>query len=283
MSAASNQTGSPSVEPPKTVEVPAPTAWPMITALGITMVFAGLVTSAAVSALGAVLVVAGGAGWFGQVFPRNRREAVEVKAAAPVVTARPAAARLKVGEQGHRAILPLEIYPYSAGVRGGIAGGFAMAGLAIIHGVVSHGSPWYPINILAATAMTSLANASTATLSTFNVEAFATALIIHAVVSLLVGLLYGVLLPVVPRNPIFLGGVVAPLLWSGLLHSTLRAINPVLDARIQWFSFVICQIGFGIVAGLVVVRSERIRTLQHLPFAARMGIEAPGIIPAREP
>jgi hypothetical protein len=34
---------------------------------------------------------------------------------------------------------------------------------------------------------------------------------------------------------------------------------------------------FGLVAGLVVAREERIRTTQSLPFAVRMGIETPGL------
>jgi hypothetical protein len=270
-------------EPPGLIAAPAPTAWPMITALGVTMAFAGLVTSAVVSAVGAVLIIAGAVGWFGEVFPQEHRELLEVEPA--VVSAgavRPAAAQVAVGEEGHRAILPLEIYPYSAGIKGGVAGGFAMAALAVIHGLLLHNSPWYTINILAATAMANLANANVATLSAFNAHAFVMALIIHAVVSLLVGLLYGVLLPIVPRNPIFFGGLVAPLLWSGLLFAALRVINPVLNARIEWGWFVLCQIGFGVVAGVVVARSERIRTFQHLPFAMRMGIEAPGIMPRKE-
>ena len=268
---------------PNAIESPAPTAWPMITALGLTLAFAGLVTSPVVSAVGMVLIIAGAVGWFGEVFPQQHREPVEVKAAevaaAPVRTA---VAQLEVGEQGNRAILPLEIYPYSAGIKGGIAGGFVMAALAVIEGLLLHGSPWYTINILAATGMADLANANVATLSAFNAQAFVMALIIHGVVSLLIGLLYGILLPIVPRNPVFLGGVVAPLLWSGLLFATLKVINPVLDARIEWRWFILCQIGFGLAAGLVVSRSERIHTFQHLPFAMRMGIEAPGVMPPKE-
>jgi hypothetical protein len=270
-------------ENPKTLEVPAPTAWPMITALGLAMGFAGLVTNAAVSAVGVVLVIAGAVGWFGEVIPEQQHEAVPVRPApAAAVAVRPRAAELQVGEQGHRALLPLEIYPYSAGIKGGIAGGVVMAVLALIFGLVAYGSPWYPINILAATAMAHLSNASVATLSAFDPAAFTVAVIIHAVVSVLVGLLYGVLLPMLPRNPVFLGGVVAPPLWTGLLWASLRVINPVLDARIEWRWFILCQIGFGLTAGLVVARSERIHTFQHLPFAMRMGIEAPGVMPSRE-
>ena len=55
----------------------------------------------------------------------------------------------------------------------------------------------------------------------------------------------------------------------------------MLDARIEWRWFILCQIAFGLVAGLVVSRSERIHTFQHLPFAVRMGIEAPGVIGAQ--
>jgi hypothetical protein len=270
-------------EIPKAVEAPAPTASPMITAIGIVMVFAGLVTSAVVSAVGAVLIIAGAVGWFTEVFPEPRREIIPVEPEAiAVAPVRVAVARLEVGEEGHRAILPLEIYPYSAGVKGGIAGGFVMAIMAAVQGILVHGSPWYTTNILAATAMPSLATASTATLSAFNLHTFFMALIIHGVVSLLVGLLYGILLPTIPRNPIFLGGVVAPLLWSGLLYSSLKVINPVLDARIDWGWFILCQIGFGVTAGLVVANSEKIRTFQHLPFAARLGIEAPGLTMRKE-
>ena len=268
---------------PKTIDVPAPTAWPMITALGLTMAYAGMVTSPVVSAVGVVLIIAGAVGWFGEVIPDERRETVTVKPAeVAVAPVRVAVAQLEVGEQGHRALLPLEIYPYSAGIKGGIAGGFVMAALAALHGLLLHGSPWYTINILAATGMANLANADMATLSAFNAHAFIMALIIHGLVSVLVGLLYGVLLPMLPRYPVFFGGLVAPLLWTGLLFATLRVINPVLDKRIEWRWFFLCQIGFGLTAGLVVARSERIRTFQHLPFVMRMGVEAPGVTPPKE-
>jgi hypothetical protein len=81
-----------------------------------------------------------------------------------------------------------------------------------------------------------------------------------------------------PRRPILLGGFIAPLLWSGLLHSVLGIINPVLNQRIDWRWFVLSQVGFGIVAGVLVSRQERVGTRQRLPFAVRAGIEAPGMM-----
>jgi hypothetical protein len=38
------------------------------------------------------------------------------------------------------------------------------------------------------------------------------------------------------------------------------------------------QIGFGVVAGLVVIRQERVPTDQFPPFVVRAGIEAPGLM-----
>jgi hypothetical protein len=89
-------------------------------------------------------------------------------------------------------------------------------------------------------------------------------------------------LPMLPRHPIFLGGVIAPLLWTGLLHSSLGLINPFLDQRINWVWFVISQVAFGVVAGLVVAKQTHIYTAQYLPFAARVGLETPGLMHERD-
>jgi hypothetical protein len=51
----------------------------------------------------------------------------------------------------------------------------------------------------------------------------------------------------------------------------------VLNQRIDWLWFVLSQVAFGIVAGLVVSWQGRVRTLQHMPFAFRIGLEASGM------
>jgi hypothetical protein len=81
-----------------------------------------------------------------------------------------------------------------------------------------------------------------------------------------------------PRRPILLGGLIVPVLWSGLLYSILDLLNPFLQARINWYWFVASQIAFGVVAGLVVIRQGRVRTHENMPFALRAGIEAPGLM-----
>jgi hypothetical protein len=262
------------------VASPASTGMPMLAAAGITLAFTGLVTSLIVTVIGVILAAVGFTGWFREVLPREHREEIPVEGPVEqVLPERMPVSHLQVGEQGNRARLPLRVHPYSAGIKGGIAGGFVIAALAVLHGVLLHRSPWYTINLLAAVGMASLATASAATLAAFSLKAFLVALMIHAVVSLLVGLLYGVLLPIVPGYPILVGGIVAPLLWSGLLWASMNVIDPLANQRFEWRWFVLCQIAFGITAGVVVARTEKIRTLQHLPFALREGIEAPGLEP----
>lgn len=268
---------------PATLQLPAPTAWPIILAFGVTLVFAGLLTSVSVTILGAVLALAGVVGWFGDVLPHEAHETVLISdKVEPVVTTRPEVARVGwLTNEVNRSWLPLEIYPVSAGIKGGLAGSVAMALLAIIYGIASKHGIWYPINLLAAGFFP--ARVTTAGIAAFHWDSFLIAVAVHLITSLVVGLLYGAMLPMFPRRPILLGGFVGPILWSGLLYSTLGIVNPVLNQRIDWFWFVLSQLGFGIVAGIVVSRQERIHTWQHLPFALRAGMETTGVAENKNP
>jgi hypothetical protein len=260
---------------PEQIQMPASTAWPIVLAFGLTLVFAGMVTSSAVSVLGAILSVIGGIGWFRDVLPHEKHEPVSAAEEATVVsTTRPQVARVKwMTEELHRARLPLEIYPISAGVKGGLAGSVAMAVLAILYGIISGRGMWYAINVLAAGFFPD--RHPVAQIGAFHWDFLLIATILHLLISLLVGLLYGAMLPMLPRHPILLGGLIAPILWSGLVHSLVELIDPLLNQQIDWAWFVVSQVGFGIVAGVVVSYQLRIRTWQHLPFAIRAGFEAP--------
>src|SRR5579863_9455815 len=261
-----------------TIHLPAPTAWPIVLAFGINLLVAGLVTSPSVSILGAILAVAASIGWFRDVLPQEQEETFEVKVEAAVVSApRREVARLPVAPDLPRALLPLETYPVSAGIKGGLAGSVAMAVLACLYGLLKQGSIWYPINLLAATAYSEYLRFGTASLDTFHLGSFSIAVVIHLLTSLLVGLLYGAMLPMFPRRPILLGGIIAPILWTGLLYSILELLNPLLNKHIDWLWFIASQFAFGIVAGLVVMRQERVPTEQFVPFSVRAGIEAPGM------
>jgi hypothetical protein len=277
------QEQEPSRRIPAEIEVPASTAWPIVLAFGFVLMFAGLLTSVSVSALGLVLSVAGCVGWFREIFPHEHEETVPVVFEEYLVaTKRRVVERVPIAPELLRAWLPLKTYPISAGVKGGIAGAVAMAVLACAFGVLKAGSIWYPINLLAATVYSQSLLLSPAQLNSFHADSFAIAVILHGIGSIFVGLLYGAMLPMFSRRPIVLGGLIAPVLWSGLLYSIIELLNPLLARHINWFWFIASQIAFGVVAGLVVMRQRRVSTHENLPFLLRAGIEAPGTV-ARRP
>jgi hypothetical protein len=256
------------------IEMPASTAWPILLAFGITLCFASLVTSVGVGVAGLVLVCCGVTGWARQVLPVEHHEMVPVRAKRFVPSSvRTKVAHIEVSEV-HRAFLPVESYAVTAGLRGGIAGGIVMIFPALLYGYLAQHSIWYAVNLLGGAGVAHWTNATTADIAAFHWNGLITATIIHVAVCLLIGLLYGAMLPMWPRRPILLGGIVAPLLWTGLLHSILGFVNPAFNVRIAWGWFTLSEILFGIVAGVVVTRSEKIRTHQTLPFILRMGIEA---------
>jgi hypothetical protein len=228
--------------------------------------------------LGAVLTVAGCAGWFREVLPSAHEVELPVTPDEFVpVTPRRAVDRLPVAPDQVRAWLPLQTHPISAGLKGGMAGGVAMAMLACTYGVLKAGSIWYPINLLAASIYSQSLKLGAAGLNAFHADSFAIALGLHALISATVGLLYGAMLPMFARRPILLGGLIGPVLWSGLLYCVLSLLNPILESHIDWVWFVASQVAFGVVAGLFVVRQPRVTTRENVAFAIRAGVEAPGL------
>jgi hypothetical protein len=267
----------------ESIHLPAGTSWPIVLAFGCTLLLGGILLGVYISLLGAVLVVFGCVGWFRQLFPHEHAEHIPVVVQPiQIETVRKKVDRYVLpGNLPADSELPAST-PIMAGLKGGIAGGIAMVVPALIYGVVAHHSIWYAINLLGGAGLTGMGSLSTASLDAFHPMTFLIAIVIHVITSLLVGLLYGALLPMLPRHPIVLGGILAPVLWTGLLHSSLGLINPTFDARISWPWFVVSQIAFGLVAGWIVSRDESYRRVQKLPFAMRAGLEIPGIMHGNE-
>lgn len=267
-----------------TVILPSPTAYPFVMALGASLLMAGLLTNVSVSFLGAILWLVGAVGWFRQVLPHEHHEtiAVTVPAEEKALAAAPSVERIRSAEKVERAWLPLKVYPVRAGVVGGLAGGVAMALIAILYGIFFARSIWYPINLVAGSLYAAGAIPPDQALLHFNLGWFVFALALHATMCMLIGLLYGAMLPMLPTRPILLGGVIAPLLWTGLVYETLGFVNPLLDDKVNWIWFAASQIAFGVVAGLVVVRFNKEWTTENIPLAMRAGIEAPGLMHERD-
>ncbi len=261
------------------VVLPAPTAWPFFLAIGASLIFAGLLTNVSLSILGAVLYVVAAVGWFRQVLPHENHLTHTVTIPAEqAALAVPEVQYVRSAEKIQRAWLPLKVYPVVSGLRGGLAGGVAMAIFALLYGIIVVHSIWYPINLVAGTLYAPNAMPSTQALMHFHFAWLLFAIALHLTMCVLVGLLYGAMLPMLPGRPIVLGGIIAPLIWTGLVYSVLEFVNPLLDQKINWIWFAVSQVAFGVVAGLVVVRHNKVWTAENLPLAMRAGIEAPGLI-----
>jgi hypothetical protein len=254
----------PQAEPsrPDSVEMPAPTVWPFITALGVVLLAAGLLTNVSFSIVGGFVFLAALGGWAGQLMPGRgqvhepllprEQQAPPVKAAAVGVES------LAEHVKGQRARVPEWIHPYSAGLKGGLVGGIVMAAVALTYGLITSRGLWYPVNLLAAMLLPRFADASVQQLEVFSLAGILVGLMIHAIVSLSVGLCLAVLWPTLPRWSLLWGGVAAPLLWSGAVYSLMGVLNPTMDVRVDWGWFVASQIAFGLSAGLVIIRTEEV-------------------------
>ena len=262
------------------IQLPAPTFWPIVFSFGVTLLAAGVVTQWVVSVVGFILALRGAFGWWKDVIPHEHHEEVPIDPKhrpAPILVEMRSVVRMKLGEGQHRERIPTEVHPYSAGIVGGLAGGAVMAGLACLYGLIAEHSIWYPINLLAGAVIPSMGSETVAQLKQFDGLAFVAAVVGHSVLSCLVGVLYAVMLPMFPKYAPFWAGILMPLFWSGLVATTLNILNPVLNTRISWPWFVVCQLGFGLVGGYIIARSTSIHTMQTWSFAERAFLETPGL------
>ncbi len=153
-----------------------------------------------------------------------------------------------------------KLRPIPAGLLGGAVGGLVMAVPAVLWGVATGHGVWYPVNLLAAMVLPGMGDLSDAELSQFHASWLAAGLVIHGLLSLGFGTVYGWLLPRLPHlsGSLVWGGMLLPLLWTGVSYSLMGVVNPVLQERVDWPWFILSQFVFGAVAAVVVDRSEKI-------------------------
>jgi len=169
--------------------------------------------------------------------------------------------QLRPGMAGHRFRLPEKVHPISAGVRGGIVGGLVMPIPALAYGLLSGHGPWFPINLLAGMAVPGISGETVAQLEQFQFGSLILAIVIHATLSVTFGLLFGVVaptLPPFPGGPVIAGGVLMPLLWTGLCYGFMGIVNPLLDEFVSWPWFIASQAVYGLAMSVVVINSEKV-------------------------
>src|SRR5262249_30325869 len=152
--------------------------------------------------------------------------------------------QLRPGVPGYRFRLPEQVHPISAGLKGGLVGGAVMPLPALLWGLLSGHGLWYPINLLAGMVLPGADRMGGAELEQFHVSLLLVASIIHVVLSVVIGVIYGVLLPTLPEvpRPIAWGGLLMPILWTGLSYVTMQVVNPALPGKVNWPWFLVSQL-----------------------------------------
>jgi hypothetical protein len=165
----------------------------------------------------------------------------------------------KVTEYGKDEVgYPAEVYPYSAGVIGGLLGGAAMGIPAIAYGFLSGHGPWYPLNLIAATVIPGLQDKPPQFFERFDLAMLIIALIIHLIVATSLGLTFAVLLPMLPGRPEIWALIVGPLLWFGATFAILPVLDPVMSRVLDWPSFALANLVYGLIMGTWVAHTPRV-------------------------
>lgn len=271
--------------PKDAVEMPTPTAWPLVLSLGIVLIATGLAMNVAFSIVGTVVFLFGLGGWIGQLLPGQghmHEPLVDARQRATAPKPEPGTVEALVpGTAGFRFRLPAHVHPLSSGAKGGLVGGALMAIPAMTYGIVSHGSVWLPINLLAGVVIPDIMTPTIENLRQFHLGAFVLATVIHLSFSITFGLMYGVILPMLPqkRGPLFLGGILMPILWTGVCYGLMGVVNPLLKQHVSWFWFIVSQFIYGLAMSYVVSRSEKIAVSQapprNLPGFASISMRGP--------
>jgi hypothetical protein len=253
---------------PDSVEMPRPTAAPLVLALGLTLLAGGVALGPAFLVVGAAVIVAALSIWTVQLLPGRGHVdeplAESARRPRPVTGTPGAVQRLQPGMPGYRLRLPGAVHPVSAGLKGGLAGGLVMPLPALLWGLLRGHGPWYPVNLLAGMALPLPPDMSPEQLEQF-LKAFhgsllVVALVIHVAMSVVIGVIYGVLLPTLPEvpRPIAWGGLFMPILWTGVSYVAMQVVNPALPGRVHWPWFIVSQLVFGITMPAVVLGLKRL-------------------------
>ncbi len=160
--------------------------------------------------------------------------------------------------------VPAEIYPYSAGVTGGLLGGLAMIPVALAYGLASGRGFWYPVNLIAATFYPSWQQYSPGQLALFRPDGLLVGLLIHLIMSVALGFTFAIMLPALPWTPVFWSFAVGPILWAGAVFAGLPLLNPVMARYIDLPSFAIANIVYSLVLGLWVVKTPKMQVAPRL-------------------
>jgi hypothetical protein len=126
--------------------------------------------------------------------------------------------------------------------------------------VLSGHGPFFAVNLLVGMVIPGVESVDLARLEQFHWHALIFGIAIHAILSLGIGLIYGVLTPTLPGpgGPLLWGGIITPMAWSMASYAFIGIINPLMQEYVNWPWFIVSQIVFGLTATAVILRSQKV-------------------------
>lgn len=153
------------------------------------------------------------------------------------------------------------IYPYRVGVIGGLVAGVVMALAMAVWGALSGNGIWYPVNMIAATVLRGLQDASPAELRQFMPLVAIVGTLIHFGISIALGFLFGLILPTLPGSALLWGIIIGLLLWAGAQYALLPLVNPIMEELVNQPTFILANVAYSVVLGLWVSRADKLPVL----------------------
>ncbi|RME45854.1 MAG: hypothetical protein D6791_09720 [Chloroflexi bacterium] len=157
-----------------------------------------------------------------------------------------------------RISVPAEVYPYQAGLIGGVIAGAVMALVMAGWGAMIGRGIWFPVNLIAATVLRDLQNESLQMLSQFYLAGAVVGTLIHMSLAIVLGFVFAMLLPTLPGSAVIWSLIIGPVLWFVAQYLALPLANPRMDALVDHPSFAIAHVVYSLVLGWWIARTQKI-------------------------
>ncbi|MFQ5858008.1 MAG: hypothetical protein ACE5LU_20575 [Anaerolineae bacterium] len=157
-----------------------------------------------------------------------------------------------------RITVPAEVYPYRAGLVGGIVAGAVMALVMAEWGALTGRGVWFPVNLIAATVLRDLQAESLQMLAQFSLAGALVGTLIHFALSIGLGFLFATLLPTLPGSAFVWALIIGPILWFTAQYLALPLVNPRMEALVHVPSFAIAHVIYSLVLGWWISRTAKI-------------------------
>lgn len=150
------------------------------------------------------------------------------------------------------------LYSLRDGILAGAVAGLSMTLTMAAWGALTGNGIWYPVNLIAGTVFPEIQSAPIEALQQFNLTWVVTGTLIHFAISIVLGLVFDLLLPTLPGNPILWAVIIGPVLWIGAQYAVLPILNARLVEAVNGQTFIIAHIIYSVVLGLMIIRGDRL-------------------------